>query len=143
MVNAQGPYVFTRLIALRDTDAAGVVFFPRHFSLAHEAYESFLHDNGLNVGELIREGRYALPVVHAEGDYRKPLYCGERCTVTLWVAELRRRSYTIAYELRNGDKQLASSLHTTHAVVDLATKRPIVIVPEVRAVLESGRLPSA
>lgn len=130
-------------ISLRDADAAGVLFFGRYFALAHDAYETFLDGHGLNLGRLLQEGRFVVPVVHAESDYRRPLRVGERVTIRLRVAEVRRRAFTVAYEFLDGSGESACSLRTVHVAVDLSTGRAAPLPDELRAVLEAAHAAAA
>ena len=122
---------------LRDADPAGVLFFARYLALAHDAYEAFMDARGVSFGLLLREVNYIIPVVHAESDYRVPLWAGEKFQVRLWVHTIRRRSFAIAYELRRADGTLSCTAQTVHAVVDKTTRRAIPLPQKVRQALET------
>ncbi len=118
-------FTYSTCIKLRDADPAGVLFFANYFALAHDAYEAFMEHNGVNLAEQIRDGRYLIPVVHAGGDFRAPLWAGEQATITLTVEEVRRRIFTIAYEFRNAEGRFACSIRTVHVVVDTQVRRAV------------------
>ena len=124
-------------ISLRDGDAAGVLFFGRYFALAHDAYETFLDSHGLNIGHLIRTTSYLIPVVHAESDYRRPLFVGEQAVIRLRVVELRSRTFTLDYEFLNADGHLACRLRTVHCAVNTRTRRAVALPPDVVTALKS------
>ena len=128
----EGPPLFRHetFVSLRDADAAGVLFFARHQALAHDAYEIFLTRNGMNPGKIIAEGRYALPIVHVEADYRAPLHCGDGVVIEMRVAEVRTRSFTLEFSLSNSEGALASRVRTTHASVSLATRKAVPLPEE-------------
>jgi len=113
------------------------LFFARYLALAHDAYEAFMDARGVSFGLLLHEADYIIPVVHAESDYRVPLWAGEEVQVRLWVHKLQRRSFTIAYELRRADDALSCTVQTVHAVVDKTSRRAIPLPQEIREALET------
>lgn len=130
-------YTWQTTITLRDADAAGVLFFARYLALAHDAYEAFLAANGLDTGRILREESFLLPVVHADADYRAPLWVGDRVTVKLWAETIKRRTFTIAYELRTSSDTLSCRARTTHVAVDKVARRAVVLPANLVAILES------
>ncbi len=70
--------------------------------------------SGFPLDAMLRDGELALPLVHAEADYRRPLRHGDRVEVTLSVAEAGSRSFKIDYRFRNQDGDLAATAHTVH-----------------------------
>ncbi len=115
----------TRRISLRDADAAGVLFFARYLALAHDAYEEFMISRGMNFRRQLEEGTFILPVIHAECDYRMPLWVGDETTIQLSVTEVKRRTFTVSYALHTPDGGCAAECKTMHAAVDKATRRAI------------------
>jgi 1,4-dihydroxy-2-naphthoyl-CoA hydrolase len=122
-------YTVTRTIALRDADAAGVLFFARYLTLAHDAYEEMMASRGIRFGDMLRDGSYILPVVRTGCEYRVPLWLGDVATIRIAVTEIRRRSYTVTYEIQAPDGRLAAKCHTTHVAVD-KTSRKSMPLPE-------------
>jgi 1,4-dihydroxy-2-naphthoyl-CoA hydrolase len=120
-------FTYTARITLRDADAAGVLFFGRYFALAHDAYETFLDSHSLNIGYLIQTTNYILPVVHAESDYRRPLFVGQQTTIHLHVVDLRSRTFTVAYEFLNAEGELACRLRTVHCAVNVKTRKAVAL----------------
>ena len=49
-------FTYKRNVFFKDTDLAGVVYFPNFYIFAHEAFESFLKAGDVDVGALIAEG---------------------------------------------------------------------------------------
>lgn len=131
-------FTYETPITLRDADGAGVLFFARYFALAHDAYEAFMAARGLSTAQIIGATGYVVPVVHAEADYRRPLALGERATVRLEVAEVKRRSFTVRYELLTESGETAAKLHTVHVAVDKESKRAVPLPDELVRVLQPG-----
>ena len=75
-------------------------------------------------------------VVRHEIDYRKPLvHRTEPVSILSWVEEIKNASFTVAYEIVDGD-QVYVTARTVLVLVDLATGRPRRVGGEDRAWLE-------
>lgn len=109
-------------VRLHDTDAAGVLYFAHQFRIAHETYEAFMAAAGFGLGDLLRAGATALPIVHAEADYRAPLRVGDELTVSLSVKRLGRTSFTLDYSLVRAGR-VVGRVTTAHVAVDGRTGR--------------------
>ncbi len=124
-------YVYSTKIALRHTDAAGIVFFPRYLELMHDAYEAFLDSRGLSPARILTETHYFMPVVRTECEYRAPLQWGDAIHIELTVAEIRRRSFTVAYRFTADHKTLAKGL-----TADKQTQKSIPLPEELQHALK-------
>ncbi len=107
-------------VALHDTDAAGVLFFAHLFRHAHDAYERMMEKIGWPIDELIRARRLALPLVHAEADYRRPMRHGDRIDVSLALKMVDKRRFSLAYVFLAEGHEMATAL-SVHVAVDPAT----------------------
>lgn len=136
-------FSYTTTVRIHDADPAGVLFFARYLVLAHDAYEAFLESCGFGAGRIFRDEAFVIPVVHAEADYRTPLWVGDHATIKLEIEELRRRSFTVAYEICGPSGVLACAVRTTHVVVSTETKRAVPLPDKLRAVLETCRAADA
>jgi len=123
-------YTYKTRITFRDSDAAGVLFFARYYALAHDAYEALLIDAGVNIGQMLFTSDYVFPIVHTESDHLNPLLVGEDITIHIKVAELKRRTYTLAYKFTNSKGDTACKIKTVHCAVD-KQKRKAVPLPDV------------
>jgi 1,4-dihydroxy-2-naphthoyl-CoA hydrolase len=92
-------FSYSRTIHFADTDGAGVVYFAQIFSICHEAYEASLEFQGVNLRDFFGNSAIAVPIVHAEADFRQPMFCGDRIIVTLQSQQLSPDSYEIKYEI--------------------------------------------
>ncbi|KAA6186026.1 acyl-CoA thioesterase [Thiohalocapsa marina] len=113
-------------VALHDTDAAGVLFFAHLFRRAHDAYEAWMASLGFPLPEMIREGRIALPLVHAEADYRRPLRHGDGVQVEISIAALETSRFSIDYRFQT-EQGTAATARTVHACIHPGEKgaRPL------------------
>ena len=70
-----------RTVRFGDTDAAGVMHFHQLLRWCHEAYVESLERFGIPAAEIfLRPGNIpavALPIVHCEADYLRPLPSGD------------------------------------------------------------------
>lgn len=99
-----------------DVDQAGVVYFPRYFDFFHRTFETFLEDAGVSFREMMMKDRVGFPAVHAEADYRSPLFLGDRCTLALSVVKVGRASVTFQYDGRVGPRPAVSGRVVVAAV---------------------------
>ena len=97
---------YSRVVRFGETDAAGVVYFAELLRFCHEAYEDGLAQVGVDVraffsGSGVAEGDYAIavPVVHAQADFYRPMFCGDRITIDLRPKQLGADSFEIVYDV--------------------------------------------
>jgi len=125
------PWSREHRVQLQEVDAANVVFFGTYFTIAHQAYELALLENGFDLAPLLAAGQQALPMVHAEADYQSPLRYGDTATVTVTCGRIGERSFTLDYTLTKGGAPVARLRHI-HACLDVAAKRstalPVALV---------------
>ena len=122
-------------VPFQDIDAAGVVFYAHLFRYAHEAYEHFMQRIGCSLHELLAEGSYLLPLVHAEADYRRPLRHADKLQIELRLKRLGRTSFTLGYRILGEDQLEHASLKTVHVVLDRTTQRPLTLPDSLREAL--------
>jgi 1,4-dihydroxy-2-naphthoyl-CoA hydrolase len=108
-------------LGMSSVDAAGVLYYPELFRHAHDAYEAFMAANAMALHEILAAGRRALPIVHAEADYRRPLTHGTAVTVELVVARLGESSFVVDYAFRGSDGVPCASVRTVHVLIDRAS----------------------
>lgn len=102
----------TSQIYLADTDAAGILFYPQLFRLAQQTFELYLSAKELNLKQLIQDD-LLMPVVHAQADYRAPLYLGDSIEIHMGLHRLGRRSLILDYQFSR-DAQKVAFAQVTH-----------------------------
>jgi 1,4-dihydroxy-2-naphthoyl-CoA hydrolase len=125
-------YIYQTKIRLHDTDAAGLLFFSHQFELVHDAYEALLEKLGFGFAELIRNRDFFLPIVHAEADYKLPLFVGDPVEIQVTVESVGTTSFTFAYKLLNAKQQLVGTAKTVHVTIDNKTHTKISLPPLMR-----------
>lgn len=128
-------YIFETRLRLRDTDAAGLIYFPNLLDLAHSAFESYMEEAGYGLGKAIATSPVVWPVVHAEADYRAPLRAGDAITITMNLQRLGHTSFSLAYDIKKKDV-LAGAVRIVHVTVDRHTGTKTPLSPELRTALK-------
>lgn len=93
------PFTFARKIRFSDTDAAGVVYFAQVLSICHEAYEASLENANINLKTFFNNESIAIPIVHGEIDFFRPLYVGDLLLIELTPKQLSENEYEITYQI--------------------------------------------
>ena len=128
-------FAIKKKAVLRDTDAAGIVFFGNYFHLSHDAYEAFMESIDSGLPQILKEGSYLLLVVHAEADYKQSLMFGQEYEIKIVVDQLGSTSFTLRYEFIDSTNQPVASLKTVHVATDSVTRSKIEIPEELRSKL--------
>jgi 1,4-dihydroxy-2-naphthoyl-CoA hydrolase len=132
-----------RTVRFGDTDAAGVMHFPRLLHWCHEAYEESLERFGLAAAEVFpvpgTSLAAALPVVHCSADYLAPLVCGDRLVVRLTPHRLDPGGFEVRYGFRREERAVASGL-TRHLAIDTASRRRCPLPDPIQRWLEASAL---
>jgi 1,4-dihydroxy-2-naphthoyl-CoA hydrolase len=110
-------------IQLRDTDAAGVVYFANFLSICHAAYEASLSAAGIDLRLLVNSSEVAVPITHASGDFKKPLYCGDQVQVFLIPSRINDSEFQIDYRLCLANGKIAGIVLTKHVVIGVIDRQ--------------------
>ena len=87
-----------KIVTLKDTDATGVLYFTSLLQYGLEAFELFLQSQHLPLSLLLSKN-YLFPVVHAEADYKAPLFAGDEISLHLTLLEIKNRSFILKTEI--------------------------------------------
>lgn len=126
-------------VELQEVDAAGVVFYAWFFFYAHRAYDAALFANGFDLAGLLRAGVHALPMVHAEADYKRPLRYGDEVAVDLTcdlVSERSCRFRSRVLKIDAAGEELCAEIAQVHACLDVSTGRSTALPPSLRTAVE-------
>jgi 1,4-dihydroxy-2-naphthoyl-CoA hydrolase len=119
-------FLYQRTVRFQDTDAAGVVYFANTLAMCHEAYEASLIAAGIEVRQFFRASgdsevkAIAFPIVHAEADYLRPAFCGDRHEIQLTPTLQSDHAFEIQYVIYEVDhpEQPISKALTRHVCID-------------------------
>lgn len=90
---------YPRTIRFHETDAAGVVYFANVLVLCHEAFEASLMASNIDVKQFFGKGPLATPVIHAEVDFRRPLFCGDEIVIVVRPKATTVDVFEVDYQL--------------------------------------------
>ena len=108
-----------------DTDQMGVVYYGNYLTIFERARNELMRAFGYTYKECETEG-WALPVTHAEVDYRRPARYDDLLEVTAFVSGQKGVRIEISCEVRRkGETELLVSGFTRHAFVSTETFRPM------------------
>jgi 1,4-dihydroxy-2-naphthoyl-CoA hydrolase len=116
------PFTYQRTIRFHDTDAAGVVYFTNILNICHEAYEESLEISGINIKQFFTQPPIAFPIIHANVDFFRPIYCGDKLNITLRSEKLSEDKFEINYQL-SVSETLVSRATTRHVCIDESRKK--------------------
>jgi 1,4-dihydroxy-2-naphthoyl-CoA hydrolase len=134
-------FIYSRTVRFQDTDAAGVVYFANTLAMCHEAYEESLIVSGVEVSKFFGSGAIALPIVHAEADYRHPAFCGDRHVILLTPVSTSEEGFEIRYEIYGeGDRdRLIGRALTRHVCINPVSRERQQLPQQVLAWLAKWR----
>ncbi|MGB6301953.1 MAG: thioesterase family protein [Rivularia sp. (in: cyanobacteria)] len=131
-------FTYNRTIRFQDTDAAGVVYFANVLAICHEAYEAALEFLGIDIKQFFTNPSTAFPIIHADVDFMRPMYCGDKIFVNLTPLRIRAEQFEIDYQVYVNDK-LAAKAMTRHVCIDAASRKKIALSAEIIKCLERLR----
>ncbi len=124
-------------VKLHDTDAAGILFFANYLRLAHAAYEAFMKSIGCGLDYIIRQSDYLVLIAHSEADYQKPLFYGDKVTISLKAENIGHSSFVLGYTFRDRDGDTVARLKTVHVSVARAGGQKIAVPDKIHDGLQS------
>ncbi|MEB3255658.1 MAG: thioesterase family protein [Synechococcaceae cyanobacterium] len=142
-MNPDAWLLLCRTVRFGDTDAAGVMHFHRLLRWCHEAYEESLERFGIPVAEIFpapgRQPPVALPIVHCQADFRRPLVCGDPLAIALSPQRLDPGSFSVRYRFQRDGEEVAQAL-TRHLAIDAKSRSRCALPPAVQRWLEASGL---
>jgi 1,4-dihydroxy-2-naphthoyl-CoA hydrolase len=132
------PFIYNRTVHFQDTDAAGVVYFANVLSICHEAYEESLEISGINIKGFFTNPSVAFPIVHANVDFLRPMFCGDKLAISLIPQKLSIDKFEIAYEVTVDDVVVAKAI-TRHVCIEASSRSKQELPDEIIQWLEMNR----
>lgn len=131
-------FLYKRTVHFQDTDAAGVVYFVNVLNICHEAYEESLAASDINLKAFFGNSSVAFPIVHANVDFLRPMFCGDRLTVSLMPQKIGAEKFEIAYEIKLAEV-LAAKAITRHVCIEVNSRTKQELPDEINRWLETNR----
>lgn len=122
-------FSYRRRIYLSNTDAAGVLYFAEGMSICHEAYEEWLQTNGISLQTILREQKIALPIVHCQIDFLRPIFCSDLVEINLQFTRVTEHEFAIAYQIFSvsSPPRLLVKALSHHVCIDPQTRSKIAL----------------
>ena len=134
-------FVHHRIVRFGDTDPAGIVFFARVFEFAHEAFEDFMAASGLPIQAMLQQREWAMPLVHAEADYRAPMRLGDALAIDVCVVARSDSSLTFGFEVRGAEDGVVHAVvRHVHVAIDRVAFRKRALPDEVLTALDRAEI---
>jgi 1,4-dihydroxy-2-naphthoyl-CoA hydrolase len=132
------PFTYNRTVRFSDTDAAGVVYFANVLSICHETYEASLEASSVNIKDFFSSTSVAFPIVHADVDFFRPMFCGDKLVISLIPQNIGVDKFEIAYEILIDDVMVAKAI-TRHVCIEVSTRNKRELSGEIVKWLETNR----
>jgi len=114
-----------------DTDQMGVVYYANYLVYFERARNELLRELGLSYREMEKRG-FALPVLQAHVDYRRPAQYDDQIDISGWLESIRAIRLQINCTVYRNDTLIAKG-YTIHAFVARETLRPMRIPDDIAA----------
>ena len=112
------PFIYQRTVRFQDTDAAGVVYFANVLTMCHEAYEESLATSGINIKLFFSNLNVAIPIVHANVDFFRPIFCGDKVSIHLSPCQLGNDNFEINYIIMSAERRQIIKAITRHVCIN-------------------------
>ena len=122
-------FSYHRTIYLSDTDAAGVIYFANALKICHEAYETWLTEIGISLPKMLEEKTIVIPIVHADIDFLRPIFCGDKLQINLDIKLGQEHEFIVFYKIfqqESLNKPLALA-KTKHVCINPQTRNRITL----------------
>lgn len=112
-------------IQLRDTDAAGVMYFANIVSICHIAYEASLIAADIDLKLFVNNPKFAVPITHICADFFRPLFCGDRVMIELVSRSIDSYKFEIEYQIwsKVDRSKVCATALTRHIAIDPHTRK--------------------
>lgn len=121
-------------ISYADTDQMGMVYYANYLVYFERGRTEWLREHGLTYRQMEEKGMY-FPVIESICKYHSPARYDDIISVQTTVADLGAASVTFGYEIRCGDRLIATG-STKHPLVNREF-RPVRIPADIRSLLQS------
>ncbi|MRG96053.1 acyl-CoA thioesterase [Polyangium spumosum] len=126
-----------RPVRFQDVDAAGIIYFARVLEYFHDAFLSLLRRAGVDLAAVLKEGKWGMPLGHAEADYLGPMRFGDDVVVEIVRLELGERSLSVGARVRSPEGRVLAIGQAVHVCIDRQTFRSRALPDETAAALKA------
>ena len=133
-----------RTVRFGETDAAGVVHFLELFKWCHEAWEESLERYGIVLQDIFPTTKInahqidvALPVVHCEANYYKPLTVGDSINIELYPEKINDSSFLLRFKFKKNGEQVGMT-NIKHVSINSLTREKCFLSKPINLWLEES-----
>lgn len=127
------PFIYRREIKFYETDMVGIVHFSNFFRLMEEAEIAFWKSRGISLFEAWEGKILSFPRVSAKCDFKSSAKFDDMLDIVVQVLRVGRSSISFGFEMRIGDRLLATG-EVTACCCELShgnAPKPIGIPPHI------------
>ena len=136
------PFVTSRRVEFRDTDAAGIMHFASIMGLMEEAEHEFLRHVHLPLFRPVEGGKISWPRVAAQCDFKSPARFEDVVDIHVSVQRIGKRSVTYAFALSCEGRPVADGTMTAACCfVGKDEIKPVEVPEDVVAILSGYTSP--
>ena len=135
-----------QVVRFGDTDAAGVMHFHQALRWCHEAWEHSLERYGIEASSVFPGCRgqqsappIALPVVHCEADFLRPIHGGDHLLVLLEPERLNPGSFEVRTRFLPNDTDVARGL-IRHVAINPSSRQRCPLPESIDLWLEASSM---
>lgn len=110
-------FSFQHAVGLSDSDASGLIYFPKFFDLSVQVFEAFLASKQMNLQKCFQLEIF-MPIVSTCGNFYLPVRFGDVMDIDLFIKNLGNSSLTLEYEFLNNAGMLCAKTSVTHVTVN-------------------------
>lgn len=125
-------YCVHHVVTFSDCDPAGIIFYPRAMTLAHDAVEAMIAGSSIGRDAWFASSRYAAPLRRAELDFFHPLRPGDKISLRARVEKVGRTSVTFVVDFVGTSDQQVACAQTVHVLIDQTTGQPAELTAAMR-----------
>lgn len=123
-----------------ETDLQGVIHHTYYLVYCEVARVEYFKVLGFDFNESRSNGDFDIALVEAHCKYTAPARFDEELEIQTWVADVRRASFTLDYQIqRVADSVTVAQAQTTQAAIDPRTGRPRSLPEEMQRALSAQR----
>lgn len=119
-----------------EVDQMGYVYHANHVAYCHQARTELLRKFGLN-DAIIEENGIMLPVISFNIKYKVPAVYDEELRIITTIKEMPRVRFGFYFEIYNQANKLVSKGDSEVVFVDKKTRKPMMIPPFVKEILNN------
>jgi acyl-CoA thioesterase FadM len=127
-------FITKRVVEFGMCDAAGILFYPKAFELAHSAYEELILSQNSSVN-FFKHNLFAIPIINTTAMFYKPITLHETITLEISLTNKGVSSFELKTEFKS-NKKVKAVVTTKHVFVNKKDFSSVEIPKDFLALLE-------